>query len=270
MDLDNWLRLRTAKLLDAGIESARLDCLLLLEDKLKKDRSWLLAHPEMTLSDEHVASLDQSIARRSKHEPMAYIRGYSEFYGRIFHVTNSVLAPRPESESIITMLKRLQLPDAPVVIDVGTGSGALAVTASLELPDAKVYATDIDPACLAVAAGNAKQLGADCKLTKANLLESNLPMPACYVVLANLPYVPDAMAINAAAGHEPRHAIFGGEDGLDLYRQLADQVRAVSPSPVHILTESLLFQHAELAAIMAGAGYSLVASEGLAQAFQKT
>lgn len=281
----------TSRLQKHGIDSARLDCLILLEDVTAKDRAWLLAHSEYTLSDSQVQILEQAIVRRTNHEPIAYIRGHSEFYGRKFFVDAHTLVPRPESEAMIDMLKNLlghtfttpliQLrklgnfkhplrENEITIIDVGTGSGALAVTAKLELPDATVVATDIDPDCLNLAQQNASAHQTAITFIEANLLENshlqtinNLPT----IFLVNLPYVPDTYHINQAATHEPHLALFGGADGLDVYRNFFAQLKSNRWFACSILTESLPSQHTELARIADEAGYSGISADNLIQLF---
>ncbi len=253
--------------------------LVLLEDLLNTNRAQLLAHPERKVTLEQQKVLNLQIERRKNHEPLAYIRGKTEFYGREFIINNHVLEPRPESETMISMLKKLY--SAPNVkgpsfhvVDVGTGSGALAITTKLEFPEAKVIATDIDKKCLAVARQNAKKHNAPIAFAYGDLMRSVFHTQNSsgrtefeYVVLANLPYVPDNFHINLAAGHEPRRAIFGGSDGLDLYRRLFAQIDSLNDKPTYILTESLPTQHKELAKIAKENGYKLQKTEDFIQQF---
>lgn len=262
MRLEDHMRQATKQLTQTGISSARLDCLILLEDATGKDRAWLLAHPECALSDQIVDELNNKITQRSQHVPLAYIRGQSEFFGRTFYVDERVLEPRPETETMIELLLTLPLPERPVIVDVGTGSGALAITAKLELPQASAYAVDIDAGCLAVTEHNAKNLRADITCLKADLLDSSKLPTRPDVVLANLPYVPDDFHINLAASHEPRLAIFGGPDGLDLYRRLFDGLQAT-----YVLTEALPPQHEALANIAAKASYTQLHQQDFIQVF---
>ena len=274
MRADDWLSVHTRQLSEAGVSSARLDCLILLEGITGKDRAWLLAHPEYTLSDTNIAALQGKVARRAQHTPLAYIRNQTEFYGRTLYVDERVLEPRPESETIVTLLKGLDLPDHPVIIDVGTGSGALAITAKLELPHAEVYATDIDSGCLEVAAKNADALKASVIFTEADLLtpvHGATTLPAPDVILANLPYVPDNFTINQAAMNEPHLAIFGGPDGLDLYRRLFAQLGSVTIKPqlLFVLAEALPPQHASLADIATTADLHQLLEEDFIQVFAR-
>lgn len=277
MKTGKWLTNATKKLNAAGIVTAHLDCLILLEDTTGKDRTWLLAHPESTVRGTSLCTLEDWIERRVKHEPLAYIRGKSEFYGREFAVNPHTLEPRPESEAMIEMIKEItrhgksKAEDSTFqAVDIGTGSGCLAITTKLELPHIHVYATDIDNRCIKTARQNARMHKVDIGFFIGDLLAATpstiYHLPST-IILANLPYVPDSHTINRAAMFEPKHAIFGGPDGLDLYRRLFDQVIKVSPRPHHILTESLPFQHKQLIEIAKLAGYKLQKSDDFIQHF---
>lgn len=265
MDVQQCLYLATNKLAAANIETARLDCLILLEDMLGKDRALLLAHPEIELSVAQVAQLNTLIARRVRHEPLAYLRGKAVFYGREFAVNNKVLVPRPESESIVSLLKTLPLPRFVHIADLGTGSGCLGITAALELPDSRIYVYDIDPAALEVAQQNAQTYKVLIHTAERNLLKNCVEH--FDVILANLPYVPDQHGINMAARHEPQLALFGGTDGLDIYRGFWEQADQLPAPPQYIITESWVIQHAALEEQAKAANYTLTATQGLAQAF---
>ncbi|MBP9852546.1 MAG: release factor glutamine methyltransferase [Patescibacteria group bacterium] len=266
--INNWLIAAVSTLRSASIQSARLDSLLLLCDELGKDKAWILAHDEDELTPDKIALLDKKVARRVTHEPLAYIRGTVEFYSRDFSVSRDVLVPRPESEAMISLLKNLEEPPA-TIIDVGTGSGSLAITAALETPQATVIATDIDPRCLAVAQKNARILGAAVTCIESDLLESinSDRLSEGSVLLANLPYVPQNYPINQAATHEPHLALFSGSSGLDHYTKLFVQATALPTPPSYIITESLYNQHHALAELARKHMYVLVDSEGLAQCF---
>lgn len=265
MKVEEWLSEATKQLQAAGVATARLDCLVLLEDCLQKDRTHLLAHPELELTNEQQNVLDRQIVRRTKHEPLAYIRGKTEFYGREFTINQNVLEPRPETEDMIDLLKKLK--GIKAVIDVGTGSGAIAITAALELTVIQTIATDIDPACLAVARQNCKKHKTTVDLRQTDLIK-DVELPEGTAVLANLPYVPNSYTLNEAAMNEPKVAIFGGEDGLDLYRTLFDQIDQQTSKPDYVLTESLPFQHEFLQTIAAEHGYRLIRTSDFIQLFE--
>ena len=278
MTVAEFLKESGAKLQKAGISSARLDTLLLLEDATGRDRSWLLANQDYVLSKQQIPTLKSMVERRSSHEPLAYIRGKSEFYGRKFLVTADTLQPRPETETMIELLKqfvedgRWKMEDGSRIIDVGTGSGCLAITAKLELPEATVFATDISKPCLKVARENAKKHQAEVQFFEGNLLDPLPPsifhLPSSkFAILANLPYVPDSHTINQAATYEPKVAIFGGEDGLDYYRRMFKQIKDADLTIQHILTESLPPHHQALEEIASGCDFKLVQTQDFIQHF---
>jgi release factor glutamine methyltransferase len=263
----HWLHNATQKLAQAGISTSRLDSLVLLEDSTGKNRSWLLAHPDFVIADP--TQLDKQIIRRAGHEPLAYIRGKSEFYRREFLVNAHTLEPRPETEAMIELVKGLvKGREKSIIADIGTGSGCIAISVKLEIPEAKVIATDIDVKCLETARENSKKLKADVEFYEGNLLEplSDINYQIS-ITLANLPYVPDKYELNEAAKFEPKHAVFGGEDGLDLYRELFSQLSARGQKPKYILTESLPFQHELLAQIAKDSDYELQQTEDFIQVF---
>ncbi len=253
----------------AGIGTSRLDSLVLLEDDIGKDRAYILAHPDETITEAELKLYRAHIARRSKQEPLAYIRQKSEFYGRDFYVDKRVLEPRPESEAIIEELGHiLQDPAAAAnpVVDVGTGSGALIITAKLEHPGIQAYATDISEDCLKVARRNADKYAVGVSFFAGDLL-GPLPESAKLnpIIIANLPYVPDLWQINPAAMREPAIAIFGGKDGLRIYARLFGQL--VGNKPLYLLTESMPPQHEQLATMAASYGYSLINTNDFVQVF---
>ncbi|MDB5170803.1 MAG: putative Modification methylase, HemK family [Candidatus Saccharibacteria bacterium] len=304
MTTSYWLNTATHFLESKSITTARLDCLVLLEDTLHMDRAQLLAEPTTEMKDAQVAHLQKLLSRRSKHEPLAYIRGHSEFYGRKFVVNAAVLEPRPESETMVDLLKGLPLfssskigsecatsPEAPVfgpnstnngsgaegasegskaaqtvkIADIGAGSGALGITAAIELEGASVDLFEIDPAAIKVAQFNVDRLTTGLRVIESDLLAS--ASMDYDVLLCNLPYVPDDYGINKAASFEPAIALFGGPDGLDLYRKLFEQLATVQKRPLFILTESLPEQHAALAALAADNSYELQKTDDFIQLF---
>mgnify|MGYP000067666354 CR=1 FL=1 len=285
MTIQDFLARGEHKLKAAGVSSARLDVLILLEDLLRRDRSWLLAHPKHKLNNLQARHLERKIDRRASHVPLAYIRGFSEFYGRRFKVNRHVLEPRPESETMIELLKKLvdsgqlivdsnektknyklKTTNSLAIADVGTGNGAIGITAALEFPGSIVDLYDISSGALAVAKHNTHLHELRLHVRKMNLLSR--PLRPYDVVLANLPYVPDKWKINEAAMAEPRIAIYGGSDGLDIYRKLFHQLRRFTWKPRFILTESLPPQHQQLAALAFDNGFKLRDSADFVQIFQ--
>lgn len=266
MTIGKFLKTSTGNLQKAGIGSARLDTLILLEDTLHKDRSWLLAHLETELTSIQHKKLTKQLGRRLKHEPLAYIRGFTEFYGRKYKINRQVLEPRPESETMIDILKALKLPNDAKITDVGTGSGAIGITAALELHNHNVDLYDIDAGALAVAKHNCALHELHLRVIKRDLLRnSHKPYD---IILANLPYVPNNWRINEAAAMEPRIAIFGGNDGLDVYRRLFEQLSRFSWRPKYIFTEALPPQHPQLVRISKLHGFKLRTKRDFIQVFQ--
>lgn len=270
MTTQQWIADATAQLTQAGIGTARLDALVLLEDVAGRDRAWLLAYNEHKLSPDELAELTKLLSRREQHEPLAYLRNKTEFYGREFITTPAVLEPRPESETMIDLLKRLAKspiwPAKPLIADIGAGSGALGITAKLELPGTRVELLEIDLKALKIAQKNVDKYTTDIRVIRSDLLES--ASQDNNVLLCNLPYVPDSHKVNEAAGHEPEIAIFGGPDGLDIYRKLFKQIEACQKRPLFILTESLPPQHDGLASIASQAGYQLAKTDDFIQVFE--
>ena len=284
LTIAQWLSEATIRLTAAGIITARLDCQLLLEDCLDISRAQLLAYPDTNLSASQQTDLQSQLDRRMHHEPMAYIRGKVEFYGHEMYVDANVLVPRPESEALISqliLLMQTQTTAEVDIIDVGTGSGALAISAKLALPLATVLGTDIDPACLVVAARNAKNYHLDIALTADDLLPARYLRKSNHIatdtanrrliLLCNLPYVPDDFPVNIAATREPKRALFGGPDGLNVYRQLFNQIKLIDDldaKPQFILCESLPTQHTELAALALSFRYNVIAVDDFVQVFR--
>lgn len=188
------------------------------------DRTALITRADEPLTGAFLDAYDRLIARRSLHEPVAYIVGEREFYGRPFKVSPAVLIPRPESELMVDAVLRLVPADAFVrVVDVGTGSGAVALTLAAERPAWHIEATDISGDALRVAAQNAEALGVRRQVT---FLEGDLMAPTMGlfdVIVSNPPYVPlrDAAGVHPTVrDHEPHVALFGGDDGRALPQRL--------------------------------------------------
>ncbi len=265
MDVGKYLSTATKKLADAGILTARLDVLVLLEDVLGNDRAQLLAHPDTRLTNVQITTLNNFITQREQHTPLAYIRGKMMFYGREFAVNTHVLVPRPETEAVIDFFKNIPLSATPRVADVGTGSGCIGITVALESPGADVFLYDIDEQALAIARKNAEAHQVTVHTQKQNLLAGCAEQ--FDVLLANLPYVPTEYPINKAASWEPRLALFSGDDGLDHYRDFWKQLGEMSAQPIHVITESLPEQQKILAALARTAGYARAEHDDYVQHF---
>jgi release factor glutamine methyltransferase len=272
MTTGEFLTAATKALKQAGIESARLDCLVLLEDALGQNRARILAHSEAEIPSKTEVGLNKKIAQRAKHVPLAYLRGKVQFYGREFVVDERVLVPRPETEAMIDLLKATPCVRHSALplrfIDLGSGSGCIGITAVLELPGAKIELWDIDPQTHQVALHNATLHGVQPTYRPADLLRQP-PIGQVDAFLANLPYVPSEYLINEAAKHEPKLALFAGQDGMDLYRRFWQEVAQLVAPPPYIFTESLSDQHRSMRSLARAAGYKLAATKDLIQQFKR-
>jgi release factor glutamine methyltransferase len=203
----------------AGCDTPRLDAELLLAHVLGVDRAALITDPERGLEPDEARAFMDLAARRREREPVAYLLGSKGFRTIELAVDARVLVPRPETEHVVEAA--LDLPAGARVVDVGTGSGAIALALKAERPDIKVIATELSPGALAVARANAQRLGLDVEMLEGDLLEPVAgPLDA---VLSNPPYVADRDRLTLPADvarHEPAEALFAGPDGLDVIRRL--------------------------------------------------
>ena len=202
------------------------------------------------------------------HEPIAYIRGFSEFFGRKFLVTPQVLIPRPESETIIQTMKSLKLPTHASIADIGTGSGALAITAMLELPGTIVDAYDISEGALHIARKNAEALHATINCIKGDLLTR--PIAVYDLILANLPYVSRTQNVSTDTKFEPAIALYSDDDGLAHIHRLLDQLDDTRiHSDGYVILEAEPRQHDRIIAIAKKNGFKEVLREGFIVLLQK-
>lgn len=265
MTISEWLQETITIFKASGIESARLDALILLEHYLQTSRATLLAHPETKLPATTIVKLTTARKLRLDGVPTAYILQTKEFYGREYIVNEHVLIPRPETEDMIDEVKSLNY-EAPRILDIGTGSGCIAVTLALEIPHSKVTATDISAEALEIAQINAKTLGARITFKQTDLLEG-LQHKQYDIICANLPYVPDGLISSTEITKEPALALFSGSDGLDHYRRFFAELSSIPTA--YVLTESLESQHEELTRLAHEAGYKLIKTDGLVHLFTK-
>jgi len=245
---------------------SRLDAELILANSLGKDRVFLHAHPDYELSETEEKTANSGLKRRAAYEPLAYILGHKEFYGRRFAVSPDALIPRPETEAIINLAKELKPQKA---LDVGTGSGCIAITLKLELPESDVFAVDISPKALAVAEKNAADLGAKIAFKESDLLskvqgEYNL-------IVANLPYVDKNWDwLSPELAYEPDLALYAEDAGLYDIKRLVSQAEAHLTNRGILILESDLSQHAKIQDFVEdNTNLTLVKTEGLAQMFAK-
>lgn len=263
-----WLRDAADQLAEAGIVTARLDAEIILAHTVRKSRTWLHAHGDEELSSRLIEIADARLDLRLDRTPIAYIIGHKEFYTRSFKVTPSVLIPRPESESIIELLKKYVPTEAKRLIDVGTGSGCLGITAKLEFPELNVALADISRHALKVAESNAASLHAEVTLVQSNLLAQT---PGIFdVIIANLPYVDEGWERSPETDKEPSLALFADNGGLALIEQLLTQLpEALSPHGL-VLLEADPYQHEAIITQGAKLGLKYVETEGYAIALIKS
>ncbi len=219
MKISDWLQSTSNLFRSVGISSSRLDALILLEYVLQQDRLTILAHDDRNIPPVLLLRLNRLRKKRLKRIPLAYIMGKKEFYGRMFQVNKHVLIPRPETEELIEQIRTLNLPKKNLrIIDVGTGSGAIAITLKYLFTNAEVSAVDISRKALVIARKNATQLHQDINFAQSDLL-TNASGPFSLIV-ANLPYVSNQQKTSTETKCEPSLALFADNDGLDLIYKL--------------------------------------------------
>lgn len=255
LDVRTALKRGIGQLRDAQVPSFTLAAELLLLHTLGRDRTWLYAHPEEVISDENAQRYFGLISRRASGEPTQHLTGKQEFWGLEFEVTPEVLIPRPETEHVVEVaLDRLALRERRAgrpqkttgeglfIADIGTGSGCIAIALAKELPAARLYATDVSRAALAVAKRNAARhrVAERIRFVESNLfnamadlpLVSLLPAEAGHspllfdLIVSNPPYVGRrefASLMREVREHEPDVALYGGEEGYELYAELIAQ-----------------------------------------------
>lgn len=221
MTLYDWLEAVTKNLDRFDIPSARIDAEIILAHTLRKPRTWLHAHGDELLDPRLQEIADARAELRLERVPVAYIIGHKEFYDRRFKVTPAVLIPRPESETIIDLLVR-RAPTTGRLVDVGTGSGCLGITAKCELPGLDVTLIDNSRHALAVARENARALHAEVHCINSYLLDNTAGR--FDIVIANLPYVDRTWPRSPETDTEPPEALFAAAHGLALISKLLEQL----------------------------------------------
>jgi release factor glutamine methyltransferase len=265
----DWQKRAVRVLTKAGIDNAQLDVLIMLEDSLNIDRARILAHPEQTIRSSDLKKLDKKLGARKSNEPLGYIRGFTEFWNRKFLVDKNALVPRPESEAFLELLHGLKPVKNQFLADVGTGCGNLAISAKLDFSFLNVFGYDTSGKVLKVASRNARNLGLS--LTQINFAESdllkNIPVKFDYI-LANLPYVPLNHPVNKAVLFEPKSAVFGLNDGLDLIIKLLEHINDNLKPGGYLMIESLENQHNTILAIAKKHGLIYIKKRGLVLMFK--
>ncbi len=244
MDIGAHIHRAVEQLKRAGCDAPRLEAELLLGHELGLSRPQLIARWDQGLSTDQAESYLELVGRRVHREPLAYIVGHKEFFGLEFEVDRNVLIPRPETELLveraIEMARQIDAGGNVAIADIGTGSGAIAVSLAVSLCKASIYAVDRSAPALAVAARNCHRHGVEdqIRLLQGDLL-AVLPEPVDMIV-ANLPYVECAELETLAPEvrcFEPAEALEGGADGLDTIRRLLVQVADQARRPKVVLLE---------------------------------
>lgn len=228
---------------NAGVPEARREAGSLLSFVLGKDRTFLISHAEDEVEPDVVARFQESVERRAAGEPLQYIAGVQDFFGREFCVTPEVLIPRPETELLVEAALELVSGSDPSICDVGTGSGCIAITLLCEIIEARAVAVDMSPAALEVAKINARNLSVSDRIvfTLSDCFDSLSPKENQFdLVVSNPPYVSDAMLSGLqreVRNHEPVMALTAGPDGLKVIRRLLLDVPQFLKSGGHLIME---------------------------------
>ncbi len=237
-DLLEWT---TRYFLDRGIQESRLEAEILLAHVLEKSRVYLYANYEAPVNQSERDTFRGYIKRRAGGEPLAYITGQREFMSLVFRVSPDVLIPRPDTEVLVeTALSLAQTGEIKRICDVGTGSGAIAISLAVYLREVQIYAVDLSPRALVIAQENAVINGADVIFREGNLLEPVMQEDKMDLIVANLPYISPAQLAELNTGvrdYEPRMALVATGDGLNLYRRLLPQALQLLNPGGYILWE---------------------------------
>jgi release factor glutamine methyltransferase len=248
----------TAKLETAKIPSARLDTELIISFILGQDRSWILAHDDNELDELQLEQFHSLLTRRFNREPLVHITGNREFYALDMAITPAVLTPRIETEVMVDWAIKYA-PYASHLIDIGTGSGAIAIAIAKHRVDLKITASEVSSAALEVAWGNVARHHVDIELVLSDLWES---ITGTYeTIVTNLPYLSDGARseLMEEVKYEPDIALFGGPDGLDLYRKFLSGIFKHLTPDGYLFTECDPWQHEVL--IAEAARYNLLPIE---------
>ena len=246
------------------IENPALEASILLsKSSAIEDISEIYAHPEKELDQVKVDEFYRLLERRIKNEPIAYITGEKEFYSRTFSVNSSVLIPRPETELLVEETLRVTAGiDDPSILDVGTGSGCIAVTLSCEKPGSRVLAADISQSAISLARANAKRHGrAGHMFFVRGSLSGHVREGSIDVIVSNPPYIPESEFENLAPDvkdYEPRSSLVGGEDGLHYIRKIIRDAKRVLKPGGWCLFEIGMGQSPDVISLFMEAGFGSI------------
>lgn len=240
----------------AGIESALLDAQILVGHVAKMSRTQIIAYPEKTVAEEVVNQIQQLFAKRVGRVPIGYLTGSKEFYGRDFIVNENVLIPRPETEGVVEFILRTASNEIKV-LDLGTGSGAIAVTLAVELKARKgqVIATDLSVSALEVAKKNAGNLGAEIEFRQGSWFAPINDGERFDVIVSNPPYVrTNANDTSPEIKFEPNSALYSGSDGLDDIRLIIKEAKKYLAPHGYLIVEHGMEQGGAITEIARSAG----------------
>lgn len=270
MKISNFLEFTRATLKAAGIEGAQTDAEVILAHVLEKDRAWLLAHHNTILSQTALNLAQNYVNKRASRIPMSYILGVREFAGLEFKIDKRALTPRVETETIVAEVIK-HAPQGARVLDIGTGSGAMAIAIAHLRPDLNVSASEVSNEALDLARENAQELLGP--IYGINFIQSDLFNnidDSFDIVVANLPYVTRSMELMPEVQNEPAVALFGGaNDGLDLYRKFFRQLPKHINAGSQVWTESDPWQQEELIKLGKACGLTKIFQDYFILGFEK-
>jgi release factor glutamine methyltransferase len=248
----------------AGIDTPQLDAEVLMAHAIGTDRIHVIMHPEQELSSEQVNIFRDYVARRTKRVPLPHLTGKKEFWGLEFEVSPAVLIPRPETETLVdAAIAHLAGVANPIVVDIGAGTGCVAIAIASEISDAVVYTSDVSPEAIKIAKRNAERHDVQVRVA---VLEGNLfdPVPAEVMgkvdsVVSNPPYIPTAEIDRLqpeVACYEPRGALDGGPDGMNYHKEIIEAARTVLKPGGWVHQEVGIYQAGDVAWFARESGYS--------------
>ena len=266
MKLGSLLADAGTALTKGGIEDAKLDARLIVEHFSRTTRADAIARPEMSIDAEKVAAIRQAIARRIAGEPVHRILGFRDFYGLRLFLSPETLEPRPDTETLVDatlpFLRQLAAREGRCrILDLGAGTGAIALALLAEIPEAMAVGVDISAEALATAARNAKENGLSERFETVRSDWFEKISGSFHVIVANPPYIPTE-ELETLQGevreYDPARALDGGADGLDAYRKIAGQAEAYLETPGRVAVEIGHTQKKEVTRLFEAAGFSVV------------
>ena len=266
MKLGSLLADAGTALTKGGIEDAKLDARLIVEHFSRTTRADAIARPEMSIDAEKVAAIRQAIARRIAGEPVHRILGFRDFYGLRLFLSPETLEPRPDTETLVDatlpFLRQLAAREGRCrILDLGAGTGAIALALLAEIPEAMAVGVDISTDALATAARNAKENGLSERFETVGSDWFEKISGSFHVIVANPPYIPTE-ELETLQGEvrkfDPARALDGGADGLDAYRKIAGQAEAYLETPGRVAVEIGHTQKEEVTRLFEAAGFSVV------------